>query len=77
MARATLKAVDLAQPFVEGWRIMPICGGDSGAGLTLGVDPLGGPVLNTGNVSLSISKLNLIVSQRSGLIKPSGLYAIF
>ncbi|SUH16902.1 Uncharacterised protein [Salmonella enterica subsp. enterica] len=27
------------------------------AGLTLGVDPLAAPVLNTGNVSLSITNL--------------------
>ncbi len=58
MASGHVKAVDLVQPFVEeGLADIVDMAAIQKAGLTLGVDPLGGSGIDTGNVSLSIANL--------------------
>ncbi len=53
MASGHVKEQDLVQPFVEGLADIVDMAAIQKAGLKLGVDPLGGSVSNTGNVSPS------------------------
>ena len=50
-----MKEQDLVQPFVEGLADIVDMAAIQKAGLTLGVDPLGVPVSNTGSVLASIT----------------------